>query len=155
VKPLVNAGTRHTHGHATSRQVHGALVTGAQLNPDGTARMDFDLSDADSDRLRQPLEAPINDVIRQDPPVRYAYVLAGDAAAEPGLIRNWSVAPPPDVDGLVRGVEIVALDRRACGAHLASTGRSRPLRILKTDSKGRQNRRVCIGLVGAGDPARS
>jgi misacylated tRNA(Ala) deacylase len=71
------------------------------------------------------------------------------ARAEPGLLRSRSVAPPPTADGSVRIVEIVGLDRQACGGtHLASTGRSRPLRILKIDNKGRHNRRVRIGLVG-------
>lgn len=113
--------------------------------------MDFDLPGADNDRLRGPLEAAINDVIRQDLPVRYAYVPVGDAAAEPGLIRNRSVAPPPDADGLVRVVEIVGLDRQACGGtHLVSTGRSRPVRVLKIDNKGRHNRRVRIGLATEG-----
>ncbi|MGH7373633.1 MAG: alanyl-tRNA editing protein, partial [Candidatus Rokuibacteriota bacterium] len=65
------------------------------------------------------------------------------------LIRNRSVAPPPAPDGTVRVVEIVGLDRQACGGtHLASTAGSRPLRILKIDNKGRHNRRVKIGLPG-------
>jgi misacylated tRNA(Ala) deacylase len=59
------------------------------------------------------------------------------------------VAPPPGDDGLIRIVEIVGLDRQACGGtHLASTGRSRALRILKIDNKGRHNRRIRIGLDG-------
>ena len=130
------------------QEFRGALVTGAQLNADGTARMDFDLPDTDNDRLRAPLEAAINDVIRQDLAVRYQYVSADEVAAEPGLIRNRSVAPPPDDEGLVRIVEIVGLDRQACGGtHLRSTGRGRPVRILKIDNKGRHYRRVRIGLV--------
>jgi len=159
VETVVNAEFRsmmeqlHTDTHILNalvfRQFHGALVTGAQLNEDGTARMDFDLPDADNDRLRA-LEAEINDVIRQDLPVRYAYVPAADAAAEPGLVRNRSVAPPPAEDGTVRLVEIVGLDRQACGGtHLASTGRSQGVRVLKIDNKGRHNRRVKIGLAGA------
>jgi len=145
----------HTGTHILNalvfQEFRGALVTGAQMNDDGTARMDFDLPDADNDRLRGPLEAAINDVIRQDLPVRYRYVPMDDAAAEPGLIRNRSVAPPPDADGLVRVVEIVGLDRQACGGtHLASTGCSRPVRILKIDNKGRHNRRVRLGLATAG-----
>jgi Ser-tRNA(Ala) deacylase AlaX len=84
------------------------------------------------------------DVIRQDLPVRYAYVTEADALAEHGLIRNRSVAPPPAPDGTIRVVEIVGLDRQACGGtHLASTAGSRPLRILKIDNKGRK-----IGLTG-------
>jgi misacylated tRNA(Ala) deacylase len=142
----------HTGTHVLNalvyQQFQGALVTGAQLNDDGTARMDFDLPDADNDRLRA-LEPGINDVIRQDLPVRYAYVPLADATAVPGLIRSRSVAPPPGDDGTIRIVEIVGLDRQACGGtHLASTARSRPLKILKIDNKGRHNRRVRIGLEG-------
>src|SRR5262245_47450864 len=144
----------HTGTHVLNALVYqqfaGALVTGAQLNEDGTARMDFDLPDADNDRLRA-LEPAINDVIRQDLAVRYAYVTEADALAERGLVRNRSVAPPPAADGTIRVVEIVGLDRQACGGtHLASTAQSRPLRILKIDNKGRHNRRVKIGLVPPG-----
>jgi misacylated tRNA(Ala) deacylase len=144
----------HTDTHVLNALVfqrfQGALVTGAQLNDDGTARMDFDLPDADNDRLRA-LEPEINDVIRQDLPLRYAYVPEADAVAERGLIRNRSVAPPPAPDGTVRIVEIVGLDRQACGGtHLASTGASRPIRILKIDNKGRHNRRIRIGLADRG-----
>ncbi|HEV8474181.1 MAG TPA: alanyl-tRNA editing protein, partial [Methylomirabilota bacterium] len=70
------------------------------------------------------------------------------ARAETGLLRSRSVAPPPAADGTVRIVEIVGLDRQACGGtHLASTAGSRPVRILKVDNKGRHNRRVKFGLV--------
>src|SRR6185436_9410562 len=124
------------------------MMTGAQLNDDGTARMDFDLPDADNDRLRA-LEPGLNDLIRQDLPIRYVYVPLAEAMAEHGLIRSRSVAPPPDEQGTIRIVEIVGLDRQACGGtHLASTARSRPVKILKIDNKGRHNRRVKIGLEG-------
>ena len=46
----------HTATHILNALVYqrfaGALVTGAQINADGTARMDFDLPDADNDALR-------------------------------------------------------------------------------------------------------
>lgn len=142
----------HTDTHILNalvfRQFEGALVTGAQLNEDGTARMDFDLPDADNDRLRA-LEPEINDVIRQDLSVRYAYLGMAEALAERGLVRNRSVAPPPAEDGSIRIVEIVGLDRQACGGtHLVSTAQSRPVRVLRIDNKGRHNRRIRIGLVG-------
>ncbi|MEX2630505.1 MAG: alanyl-tRNA editing protein [Tistlia sp.] len=126
----------------------GALVTGVQMYADGTARMDFDIPGADSERLRA-LEAPINEVVARDLAVTFDYVEALAAQAEHGLIRSRSVAPPPTPDGRIRIVEIAGLDRQACGGtHLASTGASAPLRILKIDNKGRHNRRVRIGLVG-------
>ncbi|MFC5393823.1 alanyl-tRNA editing protein [Bosea vestrisii] len=142
----------HTDLHIVNALVYqgfdGALVTGVQMNEDGTARIDFDLADADNERLRG-LEGAINDVIRQDLPVRETYVGEGEAFDEPGLIRSRSVTPPPTADGRIRVVDIVGLDRQACGGtHLASTGASRPLRILKIDNKGRHNRRLRIGLDG-------
>lgn len=143
----------HTDLHIVNALVYqgfdGALVTGVQMNDDGTARIDFDLQDADNDRLRA-LEPAINDAIRQDFPVRQTYVTEDEARREPGLIRSRSVAPPPAPDGKVRIVEIVGLDRQACGGtHLVSTGASRPLRILKIENKGRHNRRLRIGLDNA------
>lgn len=141
----------HTGTHVLNALVfqrfQGALVTGAQLNEDGSARMDFDLPGADNDALRA-LERPINDVIAQDLPLRTSYLPLTEVTVEPGLIRSRSVAPPPAPDGTIRIVEIVGLDRQACGGtHLGSTGQSRRLRIVKIDNKGRHNRRVRIGLV--------
>ena len=141
----------HTDTHVLNALVFksfdGALVTGVQMAADGTARMDFDVPDADNDRLRA-LEGPINDLIRQDIALNFVYVPMHEAQAERGLIRSRSVAPPPTPDGKIRVVEIVGLDRQACGGtHLPSTGGSPPVRILKVDNKGRHNRRVRIGLA--------
>jgi misacylated tRNA(Ala) deacylase len=145
----------HTDTHILNAFVfqtfNGALVTGVQMNDDGTARMDFDLPDADNDRLRA-LEGPINEAIRQDLAVGDSYIALEQAYEQHGLIRTRSAAPPPTADGKIRIVEIAGLDRQACGGtHLASTGASRPIRVLKIDNKGRHNRRVRIGLVGAAD----
>lgn len=141
----------HTAAHILNalvyRDFNGALITGAQLGDDQTARVDFDLPGVDNDRLRA-LEAGINDVIRQDLPVRSTWLPLDIASTEPGLLRSRSVAPPPTPDGTVRVVEIVGLDRQACGGtHLASTAQSRAIRVLKIDNKGRHNRRVKYGLV--------
>lgn len=143
----------HTDTHILNALIYqafdGALVTGVQMYEDGTARMDFDLPGADNDRIRA-LETPINEVIARDVPLTFGYVPLADAQAQHGLIRSRSVAPPPTADGLIRIVEIVGLDRQACGGtHLSGTGGSPPIRILKIDNKGRHNRRVRIGLVGS------
>ena len=118
----------------------------AAMNDDATARIDFDLPDADNDRLRG-LQEAINDTIRQDLPIRETYMEQSAAHREQGLVRSRSVAPPPTTDGKIRVIEIVSVDRQACGGtHLASTGGSRPIRILKIENKGRHNRRMRIGL---------
>jgi misacylated tRNA(Ala) deacylase len=143
----------HTDTHILNALVFqsfdGALVTGVQMYEDGTARMDFDIPGADNDRLRA-LEGPINDMIAQDIAVQFTYVPMAEAQGERGLIRSRSVAPPPTPDGKIRVVEILGLDRQACGGtHLSSTGASPPIRILKIDNKGRHNRRVRIALAPA------
>ncbi|MBN9063926.1 MAG: alanyl-tRNA editing protein [Rhizobiales bacterium 65-9] len=156
VEARVDAGFRrmmrelHTDLHLLNALVFqhfdGALVTGVQMNDDGSARIDFDLPAADNDRLRR-LEGPLNDLIAQDLKVSAIRVPAAAAQAEKGLVRSRSVAPPPSADGAIRVVEIAGVDRQACGGtHLSSTGESRPIRILKIDNKGRHNRRIRIGL---------
>ncbi|HKU96020.1 MAG TPA: alanyl-tRNA editing protein [Vineibacter sp.] len=142
----------HTDTHILNALVYqafdGALVTGVQMYDDGTARMDFDVPGADNDRIRA-LEGPINDLIAQNLALNFSYVPLEEAQAQHGLIRSRSVAPPPTSDGKIRIVEIVGLDRQACGGtHLTATGESPPIRILKIDNKGRHNRRVRIGLAG-------
>ncbi|TWB90539.1 Ala-tRNA(Pro) hydrolase [Bradyrhizobium macuxiense] len=140
----------HTLAHVVNALIYtrfgGALLTGAQLNDDGTFRVDFDLSGADNEALRA-LEAPLNDIIRQDLPVSAAFMAHTEAQAIPGLFRSKAVAPPVGEDRLVRIIEILGLDRQACGGtHLASTGQSRPARIVKIDNKGRQNRRIKVAV---------
>jgi misacylated tRNA(Ala) deacylase len=136
----------HTTSHVLNAFVFaefaGALVTGAQINGDGTGRMDFDLPDVDNDRLRA-LADPVNDVIERGVEVRSVYVDAADVAVTEGLVRSMSVAPPPTPDGTLRVIDIEGVDRQACGGtHLSNTGQSRPIVITKVENKGRHNRRV-------------
>ena len=157
VEAVVDPGFRsmmtemHTYTHILNACVYrgfdGALVTGVQMNDDATARMDFDLPDADNEKLRA-LEGAINSAIEEDLRVSDSYVPLAAAQAEPGLIRTRSVAPPPTADGMVRIVEIAGLARPACGGtHLASTRGDKRVRIVKIDNKGRHNRRVRFALV--------
>ncbi|MDQ3737880.1 MAG: alanyl-tRNA editing protein [Actinomycetota bacterium] len=152
----IDAGRRslvsqlHTDSHLLNafvyEQFEGALVTGAQINADGTGRMDFDLQDVDNDVLRG-LDAPVNGVIADGVTVASVYVDAVDAASTDGLVRSMSVAPPPTPDGRMRVIDIVGIDRQACGGtHLANTGQSLPFVITKVENKGRRNRRVRFRL---------
>jgi misacylated tRNA(Ala) deacylase len=142
----------HTMSHVLNAFVFdefaGALVTGAQINGDGTGRMDFDLPEVDNDRVRA-LEGPVNDVIRRAVDVRAVYVPVDEATPESGLMRSMAVAPPPTPDGTFRVIDVDGVDRQACGGtHLANTGQSPPIRIRKVENKGRHNRRVRFELAG-------
>jgi misacylated tRNA(Ala) deacylase len=140
----------HTDSHVLNAIVYerwpGTLVTGAQINADGTGRMDFDLSAVDNDALRA-LAADVNAIIRRGPAVRAVYVDADDGATVAGLVRSLSVAPPPTPDGRLRIIEIDGVDRQACGGtHLSNMAQSAPFAITKVESKGARNRRVRFRL---------
>jgi misacylated tRNA(Ala) deacylase len=121
---------------------------GGQLADRGALRVNFDLPDTDNDRLRA-FDGPVNAAIREDRAVRARWLPWATAKATPGMFCSKLVTPPQE-DGMVCTVEIVDLDRQAWGGtHLASTGRARPVRILKVESKGRHNHRVRVGVVGA------
>jgi misacylated tRNA(Ala) deacylase len=140
----------HTDSHVLNALVYerfpGTLVTGAQINADGTGRMDFDLSEIDNDVLRG-LDAGVNQAIERGLEVRSVYADAGDAETVAGLVRSLSVAPPPTPDGRLRVIEIEGVDRQACGGtHLANTAESRPFRITKVENKGKRNRRIRFEL---------
>jgi misacylated tRNA(Ala) deacylase len=142
----------HTDSHILNAFVFerfpGTLVTGAQINDDGTGRMDFDLSQIDNDVLRG-LDTGVNDVIADGVEVRSVYVDAGEAASTAGLVRSLSVAPPPTPDGQLRVIDIDGVDRQACGGtHLANTAQSAPFRITKVENKGKRNRRIRFELNG-------
>ena len=141
----------HTDSHILNALVYerfpGTLVTGAQINADGTGRMDFDLSEVDNDVLRG-LDADINAIIERGLEVRSVYVDASEVAVNAGLVRSLSVAPPPTPDGTLRIIEIEGVDRQACGGtHLSNTGQSGPVRITKVENKGKRNRRIRFELA--------
>ena len=140
----------HTDSHILNAFVFerfpGTLVTGAQINADGTGRMDFDLSDVDNDILRS-LDADVNAVIARGLDVRSVYVDAAEASTAAGLVRSLSVAPPPTPDGRLRLIDIEGIDRQACGGtHLSNTGQSGTFRITKVENKGKRNRRLRFQL---------
>lgn len=140
----------HTDLHILNGLVYqrfqGALVTGVQMSPDGTARIDFDLPNADNEKLRA-LEPEVNGFIEERIEVVERYWSEDEVRREPGVLRSAAVPPPPQSDGTIRVVEILGLDRQACGGtHLRNTGESRPIRVVKVDNKGRHNRRIRIAL---------
>lgn len=141
----------HTGLHILNALVYqrfeGSLVTGVQMAADGTARIDFDLPSVDNNELRK-LEPQLNGLIADGLQVNAVYLDAAALAREPGVLRSRSVAPPSQDDGSTRIIEIVGLDRQACGGtHLSKTSQSAPLRIQKIENKGQHNRRIRIGLV--------
>ena len=114
----------------------GALVTGAQMNDDGTARIDLDLPGADNDRLRA-LEPAINEAILRDLPVTDTYVPLEAAREEKGLLRSRSVTPPPTA---------------WCGSSRSPASTARPAAgPIWPRPADRARRRQSCGIVRRGD----
>ena len=142
----------HTMSHVLNAFVfdefEGSLVTGAQINGDGTGRMDFDLV---GDRQRPPAGAGRPGQRRDRTRARRPCGLrrrSDEAASTPGLVRSMSVAPPPTPDGRLRLIDVDGLDRQACGGtHLSNTAQSRPFEIGKIENKGKHNRRIRFRLA--------
>jgi misacylated tRNA(Ala) deacylase len=124
---------------------HGARVTGAHMSP-GAGRVDLELG-AISKQFGHELERRVNRYVAGDLPIRTVFVARREADANPAVFRSRADRVAPDVDP-VRVVEVQGLDRQACsGTHVASTREIGPIRVTKTESKGKHNKRVRIALT--------
>jgi misacylated tRNA(Ala) deacylase len=71
---------------------------------------------------------------------------------DPGLVRTMSVQPPRGT-GRLRLMRIgdgeEPVDLQPCGGtHVSRTGEIGPVRVLKIENKGKQNRRIIIAPIG-------
>ena len=123
----------------------GKAVTGGNMEP-LRARMDFEL-DVLPERFGETVEARVNEEIAAARPVEVR-VLSRDAALEDqDLIRTKVNLVPASVTAL-RVVEIVGLDTQADGGtHVRTTAEVGRVRVVKTESKGKANKRIRIEVL--------
>jgi misacylated tRNA(Ala) deacylase len=137
----------HTALHALSGIVftdYGAKVTGGNMEP-GVARMDFEL-DGISQEFGREVEAKLNSALQQDHPVRVSFLPRAEALADPDLIRTKVSLIPEHVDP-IRVIDIEGLDKQADGGtHVRSTAEVGTVRVVKTESKGKANKRMRMEL---------
>ncbi|MGQ0847954.1 MAG: alanyl-tRNA editing protein [Actinomycetota bacterium] len=138
----------HTALHALSGVVwrdFGAKVTGGNMEP-GVARMDFELDSMSVEFGRQ-VEDNLNAELVKGYPAEIIFLAREVALADPDLIRTKVNLIPEYVDE-IRVVDIVGLDRQADGGtHVRTTLEVGPIRVTKTESKGRANKRMRIELA--------
>ena len=122
----------------------GALVTGNQLEQD-KIRFDFSLEKFDPEVLRKYLDKA-NELLREEVLVKWYELPREEALKIPGIIK-MADAFPPDIPRL-RVVEIVGVDRQADGGtHVRNLMEVGQIKVLKTENKGKQNRRVYFTLA--------
>jgi len=134
----------HTAMHLLCSLIKGAAVTGGAVGAD-KSRLDFDLPNPPP---KEEIEAGLNALIAADHPVRIEWVDESILDTDPGLVRTMSVQPPRGM-GRLRlmriGADETLVDLQPCGGtHVSRTGEIGPIRVLKIENKGKQNRRITI-----------
>jgi misacylated tRNA(Ala) deacylase len=136
----------HTAAHVFASMLcngTGALVTGNQLEVD-KVRFDFSLDKFEPQVLVEYV-AKANEQFRTDTPVKWYELPRDEALSIPGVVK-MAEAFPPDLPRL-RIVEVVGVDRQADGGtHVRSLKEVGQIEVLKTENKGKNNRRVYFVL---------
>ena len=139
----------HTALHALSGVVYrdyGAKVTGGNMTP-GEARMDFEL-DGISTEFGAEIERKLNEELIKGYPTEIIVMAREIALQDPDLIRT-KVNLIPDFVEEIRVVDIKGLDRQADGGtHVRSTLEVGRIAVVKTESKGKANKRMRIRVEG-------
>jgi misacylated tRNA(Ala) deacylase len=122
----------------------GKPVTGGNMEP-LEARMDFEF-DPLPEGFAGRIEELVNAEIAADRPIDVSFLPRGTALADEDLIRTKVNLIPESVTE-IRVVDIVGLDKQADGGtHVRSTGEIGHFEVVKTESKGKGNKRLRIKL---------
>jgi misacylated tRNA(Ala) deacylase len=123
----------------------GVPVTGGNMEP-LSARMDFEL-DPTPEGFGARVEELVAAELAADRAIEVSFVPRSEAVLDEALIRT-KVSLVPESVAEIRVVDIVGLDRQADGGtHVRSTGEVGGVRVVKTESKGKGNKRVRIEVT--------
>jgi misacylated tRNA(Ala) deacylase len=123
----------------------GRAVTGGNMEP-LEARMDFEF-----DPLPEGFAARVQELVNQeiaaDRPIEVSFLPRGVAVEDEDLIRT-KVNLIPETVQEIRVVDIVGLDKQADGGtHVAHTAEIGRFEVVKTESKGKGNKRIRVRVV--------
>ena len=125
----------------------GVSVTGGNMAP-LSARMDFEFDPLPGGFAAEVTEL-VNAEIAADRPIEISLLPRAEALADEDLIRTKVNLIPESVTE-IRVVDIVGLDKQADGGtHLPSTGEVGRFEVVKTESKGKANKRLRIAVHDA------
>jgi len=125
----------------------GVPVTGGNMEP-LAARMDFEF-DPLPEGFRERVEELVNVELAADRPIEVSFLPRATAVEDDDLIRTKVNLIPESVPE-IRVVDIVGLDKQADGGtHVASTAEVGRIRVTKTESKGKGNKRIRLEVVDA------
>lgn len=126
---------------------YGKAVTGGNMEP-LAARMDFEF-DPLPEGFGATIEARTNEELAADRPIEVTFLPRDVAVEDADLIRT-KVNMIPESVREIRVVDIVGLDKQADGGtHVTSTAEVGRIKVVKTESKGKGNKRIRIEIVDA------
>ena len=126
---------------------YGVPVTGGNMEP-GSARMDFEF-DPLPEGFAETVERRVNAELAADRPIEVSFLPRHEAVLDDALIRTKVNLVPETVDE-IRVVDIVGLDKQADGGtHVPTTAEVGRIRVVKTESKGKGNKRIRIEVIDA------
>lgn len=122
-------------------------VTGGNMEP-LSARMDFEF-DPLPEGFGARVEELVNVELAADRPIAVTFLPRDVAVEDEDLIRTKVNMIPESVTE-IRVVDIVGLDKQADGGtHVRSTGEVGRIRVVKTESKGKGNKRIRLEVIDA------
>ena len=122
-------------------------VTGGNMEP-LSARMDFEF-DPLPEGFGPRIEELVNVELAADRPIEVTFLPRDTAVMDDDLIRT-KVNMIPETVTEIRVVDIVGLDKQADGGtHVRTTGEVGRIRVVKTESKGKGNKRIRLEIVDA------
>lgn len=120
-------------------------VTGGNMEP-LSARMDFEF-DPLPEGFAQTVEGLVNDALVADYPIAVSFLPRDTAIQDEDLIRTKVNLIPESVKE-IRVVDIVGLDKQADGGtHVRSTAEVGRIKVVKTESKGKGNKRIRLEII--------
>jgi misacylated tRNA(Ala) deacylase len=123
----------------------GKAVTGGNMEP-LSARMDFEF-DPLPEGFGRVVEQRVNEELAAARPIEVAFLPRDVAVGDEDLIRTKVNMIPESVKE-IRVVDIVGLDKQADGGtHVRTTDEVGRIRVVKTESKGKGNKRIRIEVV--------
>lgn len=123
----------------------GVPVTGGNMEP-LSARMDFAF-DPLPEGFGARVEELVNAEVAADRPIEVSFLPRDVAVEDEDLIRT-KVSLIPESVPEIRVVDIVGLDKQADGGtHVPSTAAVGRVRVVKTESKGKGNKRIRLEIT--------
>jgi misacylated tRNA(Ala) deacylase len=143
---------RHMRMHTALHLLSVVLpypVTGGSIGAD-KGRLDFNMPDPIDDA--NIITARLSQLVAGRHDVTEEWITEAELAANPGLVKTMSVAPPTG-QGRIRliriGTQDSAVDLQPCGGtHVLNTREIGAVNVSRIENKGRMNRRVTLVFGG-------